>query len=103
MSSIWARSFGRSRLCKFRIHRCRRTYRSDRNSSSSSNNSGADAGRGFVPLLHRNKQAKVEVMGHNRGRDNVRKRAKRRKKSERLILAKQPSPRSREEEKKAAK
>jgi hypothetical protein len=30
-------------------------------------------------------------MGHNRGRDNARKRAKRRKKNERLAIAKQPS------------
>ena len=31
------------------------------------------------------------LMGHSKGRDNVKKRAKRRKKSERLALAKQPS------------
>jgi len=30
-------------------------------------------------------------MGHNKGRDNAKKRAKRRKKNERLALAKQPS------------
>jgi hypothetical protein len=30
-------------------------------------------------------------MGHSKGRDNVKKRAKRRKKAERLALAKQPS------------
>jgi hypothetical protein len=30
-------------------------------------------------------------MGHSHGRDNVKKRAKRRKKTERLALAKQPA------------
>ena len=48
----------------------------------------ADAGRGFVPLLHRDKRAKVQPMGHSHGRDNAKKRAKRRKKTERLALAK---------------
>jgi hypothetical protein len=47
-------------------------------------------------------------MGHNRGRDNVKKRARRRKKSERLALAKQPSSRNpetpaRQEQEKALK
>jgi hypothetical protein len=31
-------------------------------------------------------------MGHNKGRDNVRKREKRRKKSERIALAKKKKP-----------
>lgn len=41
----------------------------------------------FAPLLGIEKQANIEFMGHNKGRDNVRKRAKRRKKTERLALA----------------
>jgi hypothetical protein len=43
-------------------------------------------------------------MGHNKGRDNVKKRATRRKKAERLALAKQPSREAstREGEKNAA-
>jgi hypothetical protein len=45
----------------------------------------------FAPLLRRDKRAKVRLMGHNKGRDNAKKRAKRRKKSERLALAKQPA------------
>jgi len=39
-------------------------------------------------LLSFEKQAKVSPMGHNKGRDNARKRAKRRKKTERLASAK---------------
>jgi len=31
------------------------------------------------------------IMGHSQGRDNAKKRARRRKKTERLALAKQPS------------
>jgi hypothetical protein len=44
-------------------------------------------------------------MGHSKGRDNAKKRAKRRKKTERLALAKQSSREdsAREGEKKAAK
>jgi hypothetical protein len=44
-------------------------------------------------------------MGHSKGRDNAKKRAKRRKKTERLALAKQPSrdAQARQGEKKAAK
>jgi hypothetical protein len=44
-------------------------------------------------------------MGHSRGRDNAKKRAKRRKKTERLALAKQLSREApaRQGEKKAAK
>ena len=42
----------------------------------------------FAPLLGREKRAKVGLMGHNKGRDNAKKRAKRRKKNERLALAK---------------
>ena len=42
-----------------------------------------------LALLFRDKQAKVRLMGHNKGRDNARKRSKRRKKTERLALAKQ--------------
>ena len=44
-------------------------------------------------------------MGHSKGRDNAKNRAKRRKKTERLALAKQPSREApaRQEEKKAAK
>jgi len=44
-----------------------------------------------APLLHRDKRAKIGFMGHNKGRDNAKKRAKRRKKYERLAAAKQPS------------
>jgi hypothetical protein len=33
----------------------------------------------------------LTFMGHSKGRDNAKKRAKRRKKTERLALAKQPS------------
>jgi len=39
-------------------------------------------------LLSRDKRAKVRLMGHNKGRDNAKKRAKRRKKNKRLALAK---------------
>jgi len=44
-------------------------------------------------------------MGHSKGRDNAKKRAKRRKKTERLALAKQPSrdASARQGEKKTAK
>jgi hypothetical protein len=44
-------------------------------------------------------------MGHNYGRDNVKKRATRRRKAERLALAKQPSRKAstRQREKNAAK
>jgi len=35
---------------------------------------------------------KGQVMGHNRGRDNAKKRAKRRKKNERLASAKKKQP-----------
>jgi hypothetical protein len=42
----------------------------------------------WLPLLTRDKQAKVRLMGHNKGRDNAKKRAKRRKKTERLAFAK---------------
>jgi len=45
----------------------------------------------FAPLLGREKRAKIGFMGHNKGRDNAKKRAKRRKKYERLASAKQPS------------
>jgi len=41
-----------------------------------------------LPLLSRDKRAKVRLMAHNKGRDNAKKRAKRRKKTERLALAK---------------
>src|SRR5215831_18647304 len=37
----------------------------------------------FAPLLGGETRAKVGLMGHNKGRDNARKRAKRRKKNER--------------------
>ncbi len=48
---------------------------------------------------------RLTFMGHSRGRDNARRRAKRRKKTERLALAKQPSGEAsaRQREKKAAK
>ena len=42
-------------------------------------------------LLSVEKRAKVGLMGHNKGRDNAKKRAKRRMKHERLASAKQPS------------
>ena len=64
-----------------------RRYRIERRGGSNSE----DPGLGFVPLLRHDNRAKVDVMGHSRGRDNAKKRAKRRKKSERLALAKQPS------------
>ena len=41
-----------------------------------------------APLLSLEKRATVALMGHNKGRDNARRRAKRRKKTERLALAK---------------
>jgi hypothetical protein len=41
----------------------------------------------WLTLLSGDKQAKVKLMGHNKGRDNAKKRAKRRKKTERLALA----------------
>ena len=64
-----------------------RRYRIDRSPPQAD----ADAGHGFVRLLHRAKRAKVRLMGHSKGRDNAKKRAKRRKKNERLASAKQPS------------
>ena len=39
-------------------------------------------------LLSLEKRAKIRFMGHSKGRDNAKKRAKRRKKTERLALAK---------------
>jgi len=45
----------------------------------------------MLALLSLEKLAKVRPMGHNKGRDNARKRVKRRKKNERLARAKQPS------------
>jgi hypothetical protein len=45
----------------------------------------------FPPVLGLETRAKVGFMGHNKGRDTVTKRAKRRKKHERLASAKQPS------------
>ena len=45
----------------------------------------------FARLLACEKRATVTLMGHNKGRDNARRRAKRRKKNERLASAKQPS------------
>jgi len=42
----------------------------------------------LISLLSLKKRAKIGFMGHNKGRDNVKKRAKRRKKTERLALAK---------------
>jgi hypothetical protein len=45
----------------------------------------------FAPLLSLEKRAKVSLMGHNKGRDNAKKRAKRRKKHERLASANQLS------------
>jgi len=42
----------------------------------------------LAPLLWRDMRAKVEVMGNSKGRDNAKKRASRRKKTERLALAK---------------
>src|SRR5262249_39921529 len=50
-------------------------------------------------------ERKLTFMGHNKGRDNVKKRTARRKKAERLALAKQPSQdaSTRQREKSAAK
>jgi len=42
----------------------------------------------LVALLSLKKRAKIGFMGHNKGRDNVKNRAKRRKKHERLASAK---------------
>jgi len=39
-------------------------------------------------LLRRDRWASLKLMGHSQGRDNVKKRAARRKKTERLALAK---------------
>jgi len=39
-------------------------------------------------LLPLKKRAKIGFMGHNKGRDNVKKRTKRRRKNERLASAK---------------
>ena len=76
----------------------RRRYRTHRRT-----NNGGQAGVDirFVALPDRNKRTKVELMGHNRGRDNVKKRAKRRRKTERLILAKQSSSHNRKTKAKA--
>ena len=49
----------------------------------------------LAPLLWCEKRATVALMGHNKGRDNARRRAKRRKKNERLASAKQPAARQR--------
>jgi len=43
-------------------------------------------------LLGLEKRAKIGLMGHNKGRDNAKKRAKRRKKNERLASAKKKQP-----------
>jgi hypothetical protein len=45
----------------------------------------------FAALLGRKKRAKIGRMGRNKGRDNVKTRAKRRKKHDRLASAKEPS------------
>jgi hypothetical protein len=45
-----------------------------------------------APLLGLQKRAKIGFMGHNKARDNARKRAKRRKKHERLASAKKKQP-----------
>ena len=45
-----------------------------------------------APLLGLEKRAKIGFMGHNKARDNARKRAKRRKKHERLASAKKKQP-----------
>jgi hypothetical protein len=42
----------------------------------------------LVALLSLKKRAKIGFMGHNKGRDNVKKRTKRRRKNERLASAK---------------
>jgi hypothetical protein len=41
-----------------------------------------------LSLLSPDKRAKVRLLGHNKGRNNAKKRAKRRKKIERLTLVK---------------
>ena len=60
-----------------RRHQCR-THHSN----------SADGALGFVLLLHRDNPATVKLMGNSKGRDNAKKRARRRKKTERLALAK---------------
>jgi len=45
-----------------------------------------------APLPGLEKRAKIRFMGHNKGRDNAKKRAKRRKKHERLASAKKKQP-----------
>src|SRR5689334_8861906 len=46
----------------------------------------------FALLIGLEKRAKIGFMGHNKGRDNARKRAKRQKKHERLARAKKKQP-----------
>jgi len=46
----------------------------------------------FASLPGLQKRAKIGFMGHNKGRDNAKKRAKRRKKHERLASAKKKQP-----------
>jgi hypothetical protein len=46
----------------------------------------------FASLVGLQKRAKIGFMGHNKGRDNAKKRAKRRKKHERLASAKKKQP-----------
>jgi uncharacterized LabA/DUF88 family protein len=79
-----ARSPVRAGMCEWATFRMRR-----RRSRIIERTNNADPGQGFARLLHREKWAEVErLMGHNRGRDNAKRRAKRRKKTERLASAK---------------
>ena len=73
---------------KFRLRQ--RRYRSKRGRRNN-----ADARLGSVPLLRHDNRAKLTFMGHSKGRDNAKRRAKRRKKSERLALAKKAKPATR--------
>jgi hypothetical protein len=78
-----------------------RKYRIERHARSNR----ADAGLCFAPLLRHGNRTKVDFMGHSKGRDNAKKRARRRKKTDRLALAKQASSKApaRQGEKNGAK
>ena len=69
----------------------RRRYRIAHRGSSNN----ADAALDSVPLLRQDNQANIDFMGHSKGRDNAKKRAKRRKKTERLALGKKTKPATR--------
>jgi hypothetical protein len=53
-------------------------------------------GESAYELLRRDRWVTVALMGNSKGRDNAKKRARRRKKTERLALAKSKPPSTRE-------